>query len=226
MRGVLEAIGMSITAAGGPHTKIEEEMENKLAQLSPDSTRYRALLCAKKFKSNWLELGQHLHRISKNKEFEKWGFGGFEKYCVKELRIRFETAMKLVASVGYLEKHQPALLEDFQKNPALALPDYRSLDRLAQAEKEGDIPEEDVRELRQQVLAAKVGPVAVQKQLRVLRDEDLGALERQRRIERLGEAVAVLSRLLPDFEPDDATNRAFSVVEAYILELQDVKQAA
>lgn len=202
-------------------TKIEEEMEAQLAQLPPDSFRYGVLLNARKFKSNWLDLGEQLHQVLKNKDYEKWGYSGFETYCKNELKLKFDTVMKLIASFGYLKKHKPTLVQEPRQSP---IPDYKGIHQLVEAEETGDIPQEKFQELRNQVLSSSLSPLSVKKQLQVLRNEDPKEMQRIRHLERLSHSSATLKKLLPQFNPSTEAEEALTTLDTFISQISPSEQ--
>ena len=146
-------------------TKGSQHIEQLMQQLSPESERYQVLATAKQFKSSWVELGEWLARISSNKRFSEWGFASFEDYCTREVRIRRQTAEKLLLAFRFLERKEPGLLE---RKQGRALPDYRSVDLLRQAAEEKHFSMAEYGELRQAVLEEERSHPAVAKQFRDL----------------------------------------------------------
>lgn len=146
-------------------TKGSQYIEQLMQQLPPESERYQALATAKQFKSSWAELGGWLARISNNKQFSDWGFTSFEDYCTKEIRIRRQTADKLLMAFRFLERKEPGLLERKDGHP---LPDYRSVDLLRQADEKEHFSREEYEELRQAVIEEERSHPTVAKQFRDL----------------------------------------------------------
>ena len=90
--------------------------------MANDELRVKTVEIAKKHKSSWIELGQHLFSIYKNKLFKEWGYQAFETYCRKELGIKETTASKLLKSYSFLEKEEPRIVKpEFpqEENPRL-----------------------------------------------------------------------------------------------------------
>ena len=75
-----------------------------MGELDPQSFRYSVLEAARGFKSSWIDLGQLLYSVSKDKKYKDWGFLTFEAYCEKEVGIKQATAMKMLKSYYFLEK--------------------------------------------------------------------------------------------------------------------------
>ena len=144
-------------------SKGSQHIEQLMQQLSPESERYQALATAKQFKSSWIELGEWLARISNSKQFSEWGFTSFEDYCTREIRIRRQTAEKLLLAFRFLERREPGLLERKTGHP---LPDYRSVDLLRQTDEEKHFSMAEYGELRQSVIEEERSHPSVAKQFR------------------------------------------------------------
>ncbi len=144
-------------------TRGSQHIEQLMQQLSPESERYQVLATAKQFKSSWVELGEWLARISNKQQFSEWGFASFEDYCTKEIRIRRQTAEKLLLAFRFLERKEPGLLERKEGRP---LPDYRSVDLLRQADEEQHFSMAEYGELRQAVIEDERSHPAIAKQFR------------------------------------------------------------
>jgi hypothetical protein len=144
-------------------TKASQHIEQLMQELPPESERYQVLATAKQFKSSWIELGEWLTKVSNSKRFSEWGFTSFEDYCTKEVRIRRQTAEKLLLAFRFLERKEPDLL---QRKGGRPLPDYRSVDLLRQADEEQQFSMEEYSELRQAVIEEERNHPSVAKQFR------------------------------------------------------------
>ena len=144
-------------------TKGSQHIEQLMQQLPPESERYQVLATAKQFKSSWVELGESLAKVSNSKSFSEWGFTSFEDYCTKEVRIRRQTAEKLLLAYRFLERKEPGLLERQKGRP---LPDYRSVDLLRQADEGQQFSMEEYSELRQAVIDKERNHPLIAKQFR------------------------------------------------------------
>ena len=144
-------------------TKGSQHIEQLMRQLPPESERYQVLATAKQFKSSWVELGEWLAKVSNKKQFSEWGFTSFEDYCTKEIRIRRQTAEKLLLALRFLERREPSLLERKEGRP---LPDYRSIDLLRKADEREHFSMEEYSELRQAVIEEERNHPSVAKQFR------------------------------------------------------------
>jgi hypothetical protein len=108
------------------------------------------LVAAKRFKSTWAELGKLLIQVRDEAKYEEWGYASFEAYCLKELHIKKQTALKLTRSFSFLAKHEsPESIkeEDFpQKAPA-----FEVVEVLADAEERGQLSPSEYRSLRDSI---------------------------------------------------------------------------
>jgi hypothetical protein len=144
-------------------SKGSQHIEQLMRQLPPESERYQVLATAKQFKSSWVELGEWLAKVSNKKQFSEWGFTSFEDYCTKEIRIRRQTAEKLLLAFRFLERREPSLLERKEGRP---LPDYRSIDLLRKADEREHFSMEEYGELRQAVIEEERNHPSVAKRFR------------------------------------------------------------
>lgn len=187
-----------------PPTRGAKHIEQLLKELPPDSERYRVLISARRFKSSWVELGESLTRIANSGAFQSWGYLSFEDYCAREIRIRRQTADKLLLAFRFLEREEPGVLERQKERP---LPDFRSVDLLRQAREEQSFTPEDYNDLRKTVLEDDRSHPTAARQFREKLQEYQpdrysgyrcqAALSAARR---LGNALAELDAVPPDLE--------------------------
>ncbi|MCM2265425.1 MAG: hypothetical protein NDI73_09560 [Desulfuromonadales bacterium] len=185
-------------------TKGAQHIEQLLQQLPPDSERYRVLISAKRFKSSWADLGESLTKVANTGQFHDWGYTSFEDYCAREIRIRRQTADKLLLAFRFLEREEPGVLERKEERP---LPDFRSVDLLRQAREEHTFSPDDYNNLRRTVLEEDRSHPTAAKQFRGMLQEYQperrgerhcqGALSAARR---LSNALAELEAVPPDLE--------------------------
>ena len=78
-----------------------------MEDMDKNSLRYQTLQSARRFKSSWIELGQYLQTVWREKHYKNWGYMSFESYCAKEIAIKNSTALKLLRSYYFLEREEP-----------------------------------------------------------------------------------------------------------------------
>lgn len=147
-----------------PKSSGERFIERIMEELDPSSERFQVLETAKRFKSSWVELGDRLLAVSSRSLYRDWGYGSFEDYCAKEIRIKRETAQKLTLAYRFMEKHEPELMA--RREEPRPLPDYRSIDLLRQAREEKGFSDEEYADLRKRVVEEERSHPTVLKQFR------------------------------------------------------------
>jgi hypothetical protein len=139
-----------------PKTKAISRIEGKMETLDEQSLRYETLQSARQFKTSWIELGQYLQTIWREKHFKLWGYTSFESYCTKEIAVKHTTALKLLRSYYFLEREEPSFLKLKTKlhssDNVVQLPSVDSVDILRRAKDKKGLEGEDYKKLRYRVL--------------------------------------------------------------------------
>ncbi len=176
--------------------------------------RQRAGEVARKYKASWIELGQYLFAISKEKHYRDWGHLSFEAYCIKELGLKLNAASKLLKSYDFLEKEEPRYVESsFQDEESpKSIPNYESVNLLRLAKDNKKFSPQDYAEIRQSVLTAAKEPKEVRAQITKLlsqyEEKDPNEARKERRNAALKRLVTFLTstkrelengHLLPDY---------------------------
>jgi hypothetical protein len=145
-------------------------LEQRMSALSPDSFRYKVLDCAKRFKSSWIELGQTLFQVHRDKTYRDWGYLTFEAYCAREIGIRQATAVKLLKSYAFLEREEPAFLKrrSLEETQPARIPSYEAVNVLRLVKERNRLPEDDYESLREEVLDHAREDVEIKKKIRYL----------------------------------------------------------
>jgi len=148
-------------------TKSILTLEEKLANIDSESIRGQILANAKGFKTSWINLGQALYTVWKDKMYKEWGYDKFETYTAKEIGIRKQTAIKLLRSYSFLEKENPLYLKkDYNEGAQTAkVPTYESVDVLRLARNKKDLNSEDYSTIKRGVLEMGKDALSVKKDL-------------------------------------------------------------
>ena len=135
-------------------SKSIRNLEDRMGNLEPDSLRFRVLDAAKSFKSSWIELGQFLFTVYKDKLYRDWGYQTFEAYCGKEIGIRQNTAVKLLKSYSFLEKEEPEYVkpEAMSERKPDRIPSFEAVNSLRLAHENERVSEDQYEDLRQDIL--------------------------------------------------------------------------
>ncbi|HSN15931.1 MAG TPA: hypothetical protein VLT61_14965, partial [Anaeromyxobacteraceae bacterium] len=139
-----------------------ERIATRIEELPEGSPRRRVLEAARRFKASWVELARLLVQVRRDESWRGWGHASFERYCTSELFIRKQTAEKLLASFGFLERHEPALAKPRGEPRA---PPFEVIEVLSRAEASGRLSESGWQELREEVLEGGPTPAVVNRRL-------------------------------------------------------------
>lgn len=183
-------------------TRSLERIEEKMEGIDQSSIRYVVLRSARNFKTSWIELGQALYSVWKDKAYKEWGYITFDAYTQKEVGIKKATAMKLLKSYYFLEKEEPDYIQkDYSSSQAPAsTPSYESVNLLRLAKNKNSLDKEDYQRFKKDVLDLGKEPGQVRR--------DLTSLMRQRE----------------ELTPDEARQRRkFTVVKRVVSSLKTLK---
>lgn len=129
------------------------ELKKKYENITAEALRPEIQQHAKNFKTSWIELGQALYAVWRDKLYHGWGFEEFEHYIVEELGIKKQTALKLVKTYYFVEQEEPTYLkEEYRESRETSVvPSHEALDvlRLARARKE--LTRDDYAKMRKSV---------------------------------------------------------------------------
>ena len=182
--------------------------------LEQDQMREKIVEVARAHKASWIELGQYLHTIQKNKMFKYWGYLEFEHYTVKELGIKLNTALKMMRSYQYLENEEPKVIAAHysnEENPR-KVPNYESVNMLRLAKKNPLLTTGDVSTIREHVFEHAQEPKEIRPLLNRMLSErevkDPAEVRRTRRNQAIKRLINMLGntrkeleneKLLPEF---------------------------
>ena len=141
-----------------------------MESLDSGSFRYKVLDSARRFKSSWIDLGQYLFSVYKDKLFKDWGYLTFEVYCSKEIGIKQTTAMKLLKSYSFLEHEEPAFLKRQSLNDREPgrIPSVELVNALRLAKQSNRLSEDDYETIRGEVLDHVKEDAEVKKRIRYI----------------------------------------------------------
>ncbi|MDD2703597.1 MAG: hypothetical protein PHC33_06310, partial [Candidatus Omnitrophica bacterium] len=108
----------------------------------------------KHFKTSWIDLGQALYSVWKDKLYRQWGFNQFDTYTAKEIGIKKPTAMKLLKSYYFLEKEEPEYLKksvEGEPEDAGSIPSMEAVDLLRSAKNKKTLGESEYADLKKDV---------------------------------------------------------------------------
>jgi hypothetical protein len=126
------------------------KVEARMAELDPNSQRYRVMAALRQFRASWVELGRQLNEVVYGGDYKEWGYDDFEVYGARELGLKKPTVQKLMVSYNYMKKFEGKLLqhhEDGTETPAETVPDYQTVALLDRVRRKDELPAEQIDEL-------------------------------------------------------------------------------
>lgn len=200
----------------------EVAMVERLASLEPGTKRHQTLEVALDFKRSWVRLAKHLAEIRNAKLYREWGYRTFEAYGKHELHLKKETLIKLVKSYDFLHQHERDTLDQVEQSsldpeaPLPELPSFEALDILAEARQNPNLPEDDYRELRDQVFRDDPPASTLRKLVRERAPEPVKPASEEEPGRRLRKALGMAERLygllLEERVPDNVQRTAEELV--------------
>ena len=182
-----------------------------------DQIRNQLVQYAKTFKTSWVNLGQALYPVWKDKLFYGWGYDKFEYYTQRELGVAKPTALKLVKAYFFLEQDEPAYLEkDFSETrEAARVPDCDTINVLRLARQKRELNRDDYQSIKKAVFDKGKDASAVRRDLTLLMKERKEVDPEEERQKRCDDSVRKLLTAINTFQKD---MQALKLVPADILE--------
>jgi len=178
--------------------KITEQSENLREHIAQH---------AKDFKLSWVQLGQGLYSVWRDKLYQSWDFDKFEDYVVRELGLKKPLALKLVKTYFFVEQDEPVYLkkEFAESRQTAVIPGYESLDVLRLARGRKELTREDYTKLRKDIFEKGKEASLVRKDLTSIIKERKKIDPEQAREARLNTSVLRLMAALRSFKKDMET---------------------
>jgi len=175
--------------------KILEQSENLRAHIARH---------AKDFKLSWIQLGQGLYSVWRDKLYQSWEYEKFEDYVVRELGLKKPLALKLVKTYFFVEQDEPVYLkkEFAEARDTSVIPGYESLDVLRKARGHKELTREDYTKLRRDIFEKGREASLVRKDLTAMIRERKNIDPKQAREERHEQSVRRLMAALRTFKKD------------------------
>lgn len=138
-----------------------------------DSVRDLIIESAKDFKTSWVNLGQSLYSVWKDKMYRMWGYEKFENYVEQEVGLKKQLSMKLLKAYIFLEQNEPAYLkkEFKEERQAVNVPNYDGIDVLRQAKSSKDLTKDEYIKIKKDVFDKGKNVSEVKKELTSLMRE-------------------------------------------------------
>ena len=168
-------------------------------EIENETLREKTAETAKRHKASWIQLGQYLFSIHRDKLYKSWGFLAFDSYCRKELHIKETTAAKLLKSYYFLEKEEPHIAKAnyLEGESPSVVPDYESVNLLRLAKNNKNITPQEFAQIRSSVIQNGKEPKEVREQVKkLLSDQEIkdpSEVRRTRRNAAIKRIVSVIT---------------------------------
>ncbi len=183
----------------------ELERKDKLkSSLTADRIRDQLLGFSKDFKTSWVNLGQALYPVFKDKLYHAWGFEKFEDYTQKELGVKRETALRLLKTYFFIEQEEPEYLkkEFSQERDPVQVPGSEAINVLRLARQKKELNKQDYAELKSSIFQKGKNDSEVRRDLVSLMKERKKVNPEEEREKRNTAAVRKLLSALRSFQKD------------------------
>ncbi len=165
--------------------------------------RNKILDDAKDFKTSWVNLGQGLLSVWRDKLYYPWGHEKFEDYIEKEVGLQKSLALKLLKTYHFVEEEEPIYLQDdFKEREAIQVPHYEGMNLLRLAKKRKELLNEDYQQIRRDILDKGRDIGAVRKDLTAVIKERKVVDPDEERDKRQKAAIRKLLSALTEFHND------------------------
>ena len=183
---------------------IPETREGFKIDVSSDLIRQELVDHVKSFKTSWVNLGQALYPVWKDKFFYTWGYDKFEDYVQRELGMQKSTALKLLKTYFFIEQEEPDYLKkDFsEQRDAIQVPGCDEVNVLRLARQKKELTRDDYNELKQSVFEKGKNAGAVRKDLVSMMKERKPVDPEEERENRNEASLKKLVNALRSFEAD------------------------
>lgn len=182
----------------------QDKIKSSKSSITADIMRDQLIQFSKDFKTSWVNLGQALYPVYKDKLFHAWGFEKFEYYTKEELGVNKETATKLLKTYFFLEQNEPAYLsKEFKvERDANQVPSAEALNVLRNARAKKELNKQDYAQLKEAVFEKGKDVAEVRKDLVAIMKERKPVDPDAEREKRNATAMRKLVHALKSFQKD------------------------
>ena len=196
---------------------VKKETELVAHDIDPQKAREDVVRAANDFKNSWRTLASALTIVWAGKMYINWGYENFDTYVEKEVRVRKNTAMKLIRSFQFLKQEEPELAsynEQEDEDNRCKMPTLEAVETLARAKK--GLSEKEYEKVKNDIVAQQKDVSEVKKDLVSMMSrqrEETGEVDRIKRNQmHVRQILATLrslkrdidvNKVLPGFIADD-----------------------
>jgi len=180
-----------------------ETLNNK-ADVTSELLRGQILDHSKSFKTSWVNLGQALYSVWRDKLYHVWGYDKFEHYTEREVGLQKQMSLKLLKTYLFLEQEEPSYLgkEFSETREASQVPGYEAVNILRLAKQKKELLRDDYIKLRKDVFDKGKDAAVVRKDLAAIMRERKPIDPEEERDKRNEAAIKKLYNALDSFKKD------------------------
>lgn len=185
-----------------------EPTTDKRSNMRPDVTsellRSQIRQHSKDFKTSWVNLGQALYSVWRDKLFYTWGYDKFEYYVEQEVGLPKQLSLKLLKSYFFLEQEEPEYLKRqfSETRDASKVPGYEAVNVLRLAKQKKELLRDDYLRLKKAVFDKGKDASTVRQDLTAILRERKPIDPEEERDKRNEAAIRKLYNALNSFEKD------------------------
>jgi len=159
---------------------------------------------SKNFKTSWVNLGQALYSVWKDKVFYAWGYDKFEYYVEQEVGLPKQLSVKLLKSYFFLEQEEPDYLkrEFNEMRAASQIPSYEAVNVLRLARQNKALFKDDYLKLKRDVFDKGKNASSIRQNLAALLKERKPVDPKEEQEKRNEAAIRKLVNALNAFKND------------------------
>jgi len=183
-----------------------DQRSKKRPDIPSELLRSKIRQHSKNFKTSWVNLGQALYSVWKDKLFYAWGFDKFEYYVEQEVGLPKQLSLKLLKSYFFLEQEEPDYLKHGfnEARDASKVPGYEAVNALRLAKQNKDLLKDDYLKLRRDVFDKGKNASTVRQGLTAFLKERKSIDPDEERDKRSETAIQKLVNALNSFNKDMA----------------------
>lgn len=189
-----------MNALDSPVNQRSKERADTTSELLRSQIRHYS----KSFKTSWVNLGQALYSVWRDKLFYVWGYDKFEYYVEQEVGLPKQLSLKLLKNYFFLEQEEPEYLkkEFADGREPLKVPGVEAVNVLRLAKQNKELMRNDYVRLKRDVFEKGKDAAALRQDLTALMKERKPVDPEEERDKRNMAAIRRLHNALDIFQKD------------------------
>jgi hypothetical protein len=185
---------------------LQDKRGGKKPDITSDLLREQIREHSKSFKTSWVNLGQALYSVWRDKLFYAWGYDKFEYYTEQEVGLQKQLSLKLLKTYFFVEQEEPEYLkkEFSEAREAVRVPGYEAVNVLRLAKQSKGLTRDDYVKLKKDIFDKGKDASLARKDLTAIMKERKQVDPEEERDKRSEAAIRKLYHALESFRKDMA----------------------